>query len=192
MKQSYPASELIFRNTTHLTSSSGLTIQRMVNQKWQCVFRGKQRTLVVFVEVKLDSPKSGRGKKDQLARYLQIADDLPNVTPRLPQDSVSLVIYLTPRESADEVAESLQVYGDTAETRKRLLRVQWQDMNDAIDESIRSFEGTNRMILSDVRRFLKGRGLEYFNGFGAVPGLFDLRELDGPFYNQVKEISKVS
>src|ERR1700728_236567 len=51
--------------------------------------------LVVCVEAKLNAGKSGRGEKDQLARYLRACDSLDCMRPQIPKDAISVVVYLT-------------------------------------------------------------------------------------------------
>jgi hypothetical protein len=149
-------------------------------------FTGEQPPLTILMEVKLDSPKSGCGANDQLSRYLNIASDLGNLTPSVSQGGASFVIYLTPRDSTSEVEESLRVCGDSTTNRKRLLRLQWQDMIRAIDLKGSEADSIASNILSDVQRFLKRRGLDYFNGVTEIDGMADLLPSDGCFYGASK------
>lgn len=52
------------------------------------VFMGEgMRPLVLFIEAKLWSEKSGREENDQLARYLRAIHDLSSFSPRLPESA---------------------------------------------------------------------------------------------------------
>lgn len=149
------------------------------------VFRGgSQRPLVVLVEVKLWAGKSGYGEHDQLMRYLRIADSIQGLTPAVPLDAKIVVAYLTPRDSTTEVSESLAVYGNPDANRHRLFRLQWQDIIDAISEALRQEGAVEKMILEDVRQFLRARGLEYFRGFACPKDIDSLHNGCGWFYVQ--------
>jgi hypothetical protein len=149
-----------------------------------CLTGGVQQPLVILIEVKLWSPKSGEGEHDQLKRYLQIADEVNRLTPAVPSDALVLVVYLTPRDASREIQESLQEYGDTPESRRRLFRLQWQDMIDAIGDALELESEHSRLILSDVRDFLRAQGLEYFHGFRKSVGIESLKKHGGSFYGE--------
>lgn len=146
--------------------------------------------IVVIVENKLWSPKSGHGERDQLMCYLRISDDLKALVPTVPNTRFTAVLYVTPSESLREIEKSVSVYGDTPESRKKLFRIQWQDFNVAIDEFCKIIEAKQgsewpiQLVLGDVRRFLTSRGLEYFKGFTLVPGIERLRSGCGSFYRR--------
>jgi len=148
-----------------------------------CFTGSGQAPLVVLVEVKLWSPKSGHGEHDQLMRYLRIADSIDHLMPPVPPNATVVVVYLTPREASSEVQDSLSVYGDTASSRRRLFRLQWQDVIEAISEVIPGESGIGRLLLNDVREFLRKRGLEYFRGFGLPTAIDSLCEKCGSFFS---------
>jgi len=149
-----------------------------------CFTGGGQQPLVVLVEVKLRAPKSGFGKHDQLKRYLQIADAIDELRAPIPLHSRVVVAYLTPRESLTEIEASLRAYGDSDESRRRLFRLQWQDVIEVIDDSLSKEPPLSQMILKDVRDFLSVRRLEYFSGFGFPPEIECLRVGVGSFYTR--------
>jgi len=124
--------------------------------------------VVVVVEAKLNAGKSGCGPDDQLARYLCMCDDTTKLRPAVPQNAITMLIFLTAQESRTEIQESLAVYGETEEARARLFRLQWQDIADAADECAAK-QGGNA-LLRDVSAFLKRRGLEYFRGMTMADG----------------------
>lgn len=148
-----------------------------------CFSGGEQRPLVVLVEVKLWSFKSGYGEYDQLMRYLRIADIIDRLQPAVPKDSTVVVLYLTPREALNEVQESLNASDDTERNRRRLFRLQWQDMVDAIDSILLAESQFHQRILADVQDFLKVRQLEYFRGFRISPDAFQLSAGVGSFFS---------
>ncbi len=127
------------------------------------------RPLVVLVEVKLNSEKSGTGPNDQLARYLALLDDrsaLPDWD--CPEDHRFLV-YLTRDFATTELEESVAA-STAAEAAQRMFGLEWRDVLEAAEN-----EGSEHVLLSEVATFLKGRGFEAFHGFrervplGMVP-----------------------
>lgn len=149
-----------------------------------CFTGGGQKPLVILVEVKLWAAKSGYGEHDQLMRYLQIADSIGSLNPPVPPKAKVVVLYITPREAIQETLESLARYGDSEESRRRLFRLQWQDVIEAIDESAVDEPEMSQMILKDVRGFLRVRRLEYFKGFHRVEQVEALSDNCGEFYVQ--------
>ena len=139
-------------------------------------------SVVILIEAKLNATKSGIGDYDQLARYLRVLDSLDKLKPKLPSDAITLAVYLTTKDSRDELIDSVQKYGDSDESRRRLYRLQWQDLVDAIDATPPS-SSLQRLVLSDVRQFLRVRGLEYFSGmdWSSIPVI---QEGDGDFLSE--------
>jgi hypothetical protein len=138
--------------------------------------------LVVVVEVKLWSEKSGAGEFDQLARYLRLLDDLSNLQIGLSEDSIRFLLYLTPRESIHEISETLSSNRSEKNDEQRVFRVQWQDLLVSAVAASRSRTHFSTRILQDVARFLKRRGLEYFDRFEQEPALGQLAAKDGSYY----------
>jgi hypothetical protein len=142
------------------------------------------RPVVVLVEVKLWSEKSGTGEDDQLVRYLRLLNDLSILVPNLPKNPTAALVYLTPRESVEEIRSSLALC--RAEVNPRLLfRVQWQDLLVAANRVRPRADRLSELVLRDVSLFLGRRGLEYFNGFSEEPSLPFLGMDDGLFYRSV-------
>jgi hypothetical protein len=129
------------------------------------------RSITIVIEVKLWSGKSG-GDEDQLVRYLQILDELQDFREsQLPEDSIGALVYLTPRESVEEILDSLKSSRNPNIDPQRVFRLQWQDLIGACDESLPTGDSRTDMILLDVQSFLRTRGLEYFTGFRRIAPL---------------------
>ena len=129
------------------------------------VFRADGRSpLVVLIEAKLLSEKSGTGDRDQLVRYLRVLGDLGEVDVHVPAQADRYLIYLTPRESLAELEDSAARTDDPAKDRPRLFRLQWQDVLEAADKAWPSSPEPACTILTDVACFLRELGLEYFKG----------------------------
>ena len=121
--------------------------------------------LHLLVEAKLWSGKSGAGENDQLVRYLQVLDELAQSEMATSSVGCQYLLYLTPRDSSDEIEDSLKQVADPEKERKRIFRLQWQDVLDAARKEGPNTEEPTRTILDDVALFLERRGLEYFRGF---------------------------
>ena len=119
----------------------------------------------VFVEVKLDSGKSGVGDDDQLARCLRVIDSLELLRPRLESIAGAALIFLTRATSESDLTETLSVYGDSPAARGRLYRLDWQDVITTAQTGVGGGELTTNTILRDVVSFLRRRGLASADSF---------------------------
>lgn len=141
--------------------------------------------LIVLIEVKLGTFKSGVGVRDQLVRYHHILNDLSALVPPFPRggpDDLRYLVYLTPRESLDEVQDSVSSPGGAA-AAPDLFRLRWQDVREAARQSGPLAGEPARTILTDAAHFLQKRGLEYFDGFHRVDGLARITPEAGTFYS---------
>jgi hypothetical protein len=138
--------------------------------------------LVVLIEAKLWSCKSGTGESDQLVRYLRILDDLPALRQNLPRKAQCFLVYLTQRDSLDEIEETVGRLGDRVGDRWRLFRLRWQDIVQVAKRQSSSAEEPVRTILDDVAKFLQRRALEYFDGFRTYDWLPDIVPGGRAFY----------
>jgi hypothetical protein len=147
--------------------------------------------VVIVCEAKLWSDKSGMGADDQLLRYLRSLQSLHSFKPRLPREclrsAATAVLYITPRESLREILDTVAQCSDEPHLADSLFRVQWQDVVEAADQNRPSAaDHSTRLILGDVAEFLRGRNLEYFNGFGPCAFSFPSAG-DGNFYHSEQQ-----
>jgi hypothetical protein len=142
------------------------------------------RPLVVLTEVKLWAGKSNSEERDQLVDYVTILGDLRHLKTNeaLPDRPLTALLYLTPRESVQEVRESLIRLNSQPENFLGIFRVQWQDLLLAVSWAAPVAGGMERTILNDVERFLQRRRLEYFRGFREEPRLASLHAEELGFY----------
>jgi hypothetical protein len=143
---------------------------------------GPQPPLVILIEAKLWSGKSGTEERDQLVRYLGVLDDLDAVGVCVPPEAGRYLVYLTPREALAEVEDSLASSDSPERDRGRLFRLRWQDVLVAARQSAPDAPEPARTILADVAAFLGKLGLAYFAGFNRVGGLPLLAEGDGAIF----------
>ncbi len=121
--------------------------------------------LVILIEAKLWSAKSGTGEHDQLGRYLQVLDDLGPVLPGVPPEAIRYLVYLTPCDSLAELEESAASPACPDGSRSRLFRLRWQDVRVEAGQAARGAPEPSRTVLSGVAAFLQRLGLEPFDGF---------------------------
>jgi hypothetical protein len=146
-------------------------------------FSGKsKRSLVLLVEAKLWAEKSGHGEWDQLVRYAGILNDLKSLKLGLPREAYCFLVYLTPRDSLDEIEESARRLPENSPDRARLFRLRWQDIAAVAGETAYTAFEPARTVLADVSAFLRRRSLQYFTGFSTNDANFSFELGAGHFY----------
>jgi hypothetical protein len=131
--------------------------------------------IVVLIEVKLHASKSGVGKDDQLAKYLDLLDDSSALPEWSNNGEIRVVVYLTKAYAATEIRDSVSVSrSHRADTR--IFGLQWQDVLE-----VASATKQDNAVLREVAAFLRGRGFEAFRGFERVPT--SDTNYDGHFYS---------
>ena len=144
-----------------------------------CFSGGAQQSpLLIVVEVKLDSDKSGTGDDDQLKKYLELLDE-PVALRDLPSTERNhrYLVYLTRAFSELEIKDSILVSVDAGieDAGDRIFGLQWQDVLESASANSRS-----ETLLDEVAQFLKIRGFEAFRGFRAPPAF--AKQISGAFY----------
>lgn len=119
--------------------------------------------LIVLIEVKLNSTKSGTGDNDQLARYLALLDDHTALPEWRCAEDHRFIVYLTRAYARQEIEESISA------SRKphadiRIFGLEWRDVLETAAQNSQS-----NPLLAEVAGFLKGRGFEAFRGFRHSP-----------------------
>jgi len=138
--------------------------------------------LVILVEAKLWSGKSGTGDRDQLVRYLRVLEDLGGIGMVTEALAPRYLIYLTPGESLAEVEDSAALADGLLKDGPRLFRLQWQDVLEAAEAAGAGSCEPTCTVLPDVARFLQELGLEYFKGMHCLGELHVLMPGLGAFY----------
>lgn len=138
--------------------------------------------LVLLIEVKLRSEKSGTGDNDQLAKYLRILNDLDAVGIHVPAETHRYLVYLTPQDSIVELLASADCSDDPVTQRHRLFRLQWQDVLEVAKSPRHHDQEPTSLILNDIAAFLREWGLEYFGGMSRQNGLPLFEGSLGSFY----------
>ncbi len=150
-------------------------------------FSGRDlQSLLVLIEVKLYSGKSGTGEDDQLVKYAKLLNEPHrlNTDDPLPKGALTALIYLTTRESIEEIRNSVSLVDSMPSNFLGMFRSKWQDLLVAARRAAPSALGVPRTVLQDVQHFLERRGLEYFSGFQEDPSLSVLDAQDAVFYDR--------
>jgi hypothetical protein len=115
--------------------------------------------LIVLIEVKLNSEKSSKGEKDQLAKYLALLDD-QSVLPKWScERDFRCIIYLTRIFEEAELEDSLAV-SSSRDARTRLFGLEWRDVLE-----VAAVNSGSSFLLAELADFLRARGFEAFRGF---------------------------
>ncbi len=118
--------------------------------------------LMVLIEVKLNSGKSGFGERDQLARYLSLLDD-PRCVPEWSCDvHRRVLLYLTRSFAADDLNESVTA-SKVVDARGRMFGLEWNDILE-----VANAQRLGDDLLGEVADFLMRRGFEKFAGFDVA------------------------
>jgi hypothetical protein len=139
---------------------------------------GSQAPLIVIVEVKLNSGKSGAGEDDQLKKYLDLLDNWDTLFPyRKVDTNQRYLVYLTRNFAKMEIEESvnLSIGAGKKDATERLYGLQWQDVLECAETN-----QDPRALLKEVAEFLRRREFEAFRGFRSSAPL--LEPTSGAFY----------
>jgi hypothetical protein len=137
---------------------------------------GNQPPLLLIVEMKLNSGKSGCGDNDQLKKYLELLGDDSELGMYPSPPDLRCVVYLTRTFSKLEIAESVRLSMDAgkSDAAQRIFGMQWQDVLESA-----SADAEQDRLLDEVAQFLRIRELDGFRGFHLV----GITALSGAFYN---------
>jgi hypothetical protein len=116
------------------------------------------RPLIVLIEIKLNSTKSGVGDNDRLAKYLALLDDAMTLPDWKCGEDYRFLIYLTQTFAKLELEASVLASGRRDAVR-RMFGLEWRDV---LETS--ASEANGGFLLLEVAEFLKGRGFEAFGG----------------------------
>lgn len=137
------------------------------------------RTVRLVIEVKLWAGKSGAGEHDQLIRYLRGVPD-------------AFLIYLTPRDPAAEIADSLRAPIARPDDERRLFGLRWQTLHDIARHTaaITPLQPA-KLILANVAKFLDRMGLTGFDGWHEVLGEGGLTPMPAAWVTLFRELAEL-
>ena len=131
-----------------------------------CFSGASQPPLIVIVEVKLNSGKSGAGENDQLKRYVELLGD-PTALLSIGRTEPShrFLVYLTRNFAKIDIEESVElaVLAGNHDAAAKVFGLQWQDVLECADHN----RDANQ-LLEEVAEFLRRRDFDAFRGFRSV------------------------
>lgn len=135
--------------------------------------------LLLIIEAKFKSGKSGINENDQLARYFDaVYKDIENFS----DDAISnfkgkkgYVIYLTELEACSEIsASSLIIQTKHNGMRERVFHLRWHQLYQIFEKRYSSYSYYEKLIVNDLMRYLEKLGLRDFSGFSLPEESLDL------------------
>jgi hypothetical protein len=148
---------------------------------------GRQVDLVILIEAKFMSGKSGSADDDQLLKYYRILHDTDTPFGKLRKNAAKFLVYLTANDPVFDVRESLHASTKSGIPAAKIYVLRWQDIQDIAEREYRrltlqSPNSASGLVLRDVSRFLRKLRLEYFCGFIEMEGL---ASVSGAFYDSL-------
>ena len=127
--------------------------------------------LILCIEIKYYSSKSGEGDNDQLRRYFEA------LTVSTKEKSHFLgVVYLTKYPSRKELEDSLKHIKERKldDTDEKLFQLRWFEITKSLQEYHGKLNGSEKLILEDLIRYLKHKNFVEFTKFSFQAEEFDL------------------
>jgi len=129
--------------------------------------------LILCVEVKYYSSKSGEGDNDQLKRYFEGTMEFASLS----KSTFLGVIYLTKYPSRIDVSKSLEYINEKGMTdaEDKLFQMKWFEIAAAIKEQdLTSVPTAERQILNDIHEYLHYKNLVSFSNFSFQVQPFEI------------------
>jgi hypothetical protein len=120
--------------------------------------------LILCIEVKYYSSKSGEGDDDQLRRYFEGVSGVASLS----ASTLLGIIYLTKHPSRKELIDSLKhIQGKgVINAEEKLFQLRWTEMAEALENAdLSQLSTSERMVLTDLRDYLRYKNLVGFSGF---------------------------
>lgn len=127
------------------------------------------KDLLLVVEAKFKSDKSGTGDNDQLMRYYEaITKDLHNFYNEEIKNFNGItgyIIYLTESEAMDEIAESVsEIKKNDAAYTSSIFHLRWRQLHYILINNINEFSAQEKIIARDIIDYMEKLGLGEFSG----------------------------
>ena len=127
-----------------------------------------QEDLLILVEAKFKSHKSGINENDQLARYFDaIKDDLEHFS----NEQVAgfngkrgYIVYLTENQAHTEIADSCKVINSRHNGLSEVFQLQWYQLYQTLESMSPYCSGSERIVANDLMKYLEKLGLRNFSG----------------------------
>lgn len=142
--------------------------------------------LLLVIEAKFKSNKSGVGDKDQLARYCK-AIDYNNIEDFSEPELTSFkgkrgyIIYLTESIASSEIDESERIIVNSSYGKNKIFHLRWHQLYHTYEKMQHYFSTkVEEAIVYDLMEFMENLGLRDFSGISPPPDSL-ISELSRPF-----------
>jgi len=125
--------------------------------------------LLLVVEAKFKSGKSGTDENDQLVRYFEaISNDIENFT----ESSVSsfkgrkgYIIYLTEAEAYLDITATTQIIQSRYnEIKENVFHLRWHQLYKTLEKMYPFYSSFEKIIVDDLMKYMEKLGLRDFSG----------------------------
>ncbi len=128
--------------------------------------------LLIIIEAKFKSDKSGTGENDQLMRYYKaIYDDIENFNEQEIAEFKGVkgyIIYLTESEAIDEIEASvLEIKKTNEDYSSSIFHLRWNQLHKLLSNSVNRLSLQEKVIVEDMINYLEKLGLCEFSGISS-------------------------
>ncbi|MCW3490219.1 hypothetical protein [Dethiobacter alkaliphilus] len=152
-----------------------------------------EEDLLLIIEAKFKSPKSGTGEKDQLVRYFNAIHD-KNIEGFSEQSVADFkgqkgyILYLTESTASSEISDSEQIILRDVGEDNKIFHLRWHQLYSTIERLYSYFSDFERVIADDLLKYMEKVGLRDFSGISCPDeSLYYMFSRQYPvFYNDSK------
>jgi len=131
-----------------------------------------EEDLLLVVEAKFKSPKSGVGEFDQLMRYhraiTEQIEDFSHIEVANFRGKKGYMIYLTESEASDEIKDSMErIKKIDKDSIKGIFHLRWHQLHKILSNRLESNSSMESLIANDIIQYLERLGLREFSGISS-------------------------
>lgn len=128
--------------------------------------------LLIIVEAKFKSDKSGTGEYDQLMRYYKaVCEDIENFNDFEIAGFTGrkgYIVYLTESEAVDQIKDSIAEIKKTDQNYKdKIFHLRWHQLHTVLSHNVQALASREKLIALDLIKYLEKLGLSEFRGVSA-------------------------
>lgn len=148
--------------------------------------------LLIVVEVKFKSKKSGTDENDQLARYFEaIHNNMESFTELSVSDfkgEKGYIVYLTEAEACSDITATTQIINRRYDIRENVFHLRWHLLYKTLEKMYSYLSSCEKVIVDDLIKYLEKLGLVDFSGISLPPKslIADFSVSYPIFYNEGK------
>lgn len=123
--------------------------------------------LLLVVEAKFKSEKSGTKENDQLARYFKaVTSDLESfIEPKVSsfKGKKGYIVYLTEAEAYSEITASTEIIENRHNIKDNVFHLRWHQLRKTFEEMYPYYSSFEKTIIDDLMNFMERLGLRDFS-----------------------------